>query len=108
MPHDCADSGISEAAGYWGFAAWAHKPRRRAVDAFARRPAYSLARNQKHARAAPTARRRAVMECDEDCGGDVALGLVEDFEDCAEDFKYLAEFFKSAAARLTVVHHKLI
>jgi hypothetical protein len=38
MLHDSADPFGMEAAGYWAFAAWAHKARGVATDAFGRWP----------------------------------------------------------------------
>ena len=34
--------------------------------------------------------------------------LIEEIEDCGEDFAILAQFFESLAARMTIVHRRLI
>ena len=34
--------------------------------------------------------------------------LIEEFEDCGEDFAVLAQFFDSLVARMTIVHRRLI
>jgi hypothetical protein len=46
MRHDHAEPARSEAANTWAFAAWAHKARGAAVDAFSRRPGIRQPANQ--------------------------------------------------------------
>jgi hypothetical protein len=50
----------------------------------------------------------AGMEGSDTCPDNVIQVLIKDFEDRAEDFKALAVFFETTAARLTAVHHRLI